>query len=291
VSDYPPDDVTVSVGTWNTDVELDTTVFIAGDASVKFLATTPATNPSIVKKEVPASPGDIFITDSILRASSNSAGNTIGVAVEWLDSAKGVLSQDWAPGTGLVTAVDTWYRYQAQGTAPSDTCFARARFDKTKTAFTANVGLLGMRKVKPSFKAALNADTDYADGETVICGREIFDYGSIYDTGTGKATIVSPGTYMFTAQLSWNAAKKLDAGEYVQPLLSINGTSYAYGPRMYAPTNNSPMAGQVIYIGTFSTGEYCLPLFTTDHLDDSGDLTLVGHATSDFTNFAGYKLD
>jgi hypothetical protein len=96
---------------------------------------------------------------------------------------------------------------------------------------------------------------------------------------------------MFTAQLSLNAAKKLDAGEYVQPLLSINGTSYAYGPRMYAPADNSPMAGQVIHIGTFATGEYCLPLLTTDHAGDSGDLTLVGHATSDFTNFAGYKLD
>lgn len=229
-----PDHLTMYSGIWDTDVSLDTATFLSADASIKFEATTPAVNPSVTGQEVPVAPGDIWMAESVARLSSIAAGNTIGFAIQWLDSAKAAVSSSWVSingGTGLLPAINTWYQLSEAITVPSGMgiCYARPRFDKAKNAFTCNVDVMGIRKVQPGFRAYRTSaqSINSGAGTKAAYDTENYDHGGGYDSVSNyRFTAATAGPYLISA--SATSAETFTVGKAASISIFINGAFYAY---------------------------------------------------------------
>jgi len=284
---YPPDGYTVASGVWGTDMDMDTSVFLSGDASVKFLSTTPANDPELRSTEIPCEPCQPLLCEGWIRASSVAAGNIPRLWILWLDSSKSYLSAT-AINDAVLAATDTWYLRSGIGTAPASTCYAMIALAKVKTAFTANFDSVYLRRFPKCFKAYLAADTSGLDiNETVPFDTESYDHGSWFNTGTGAATVPATGIYQFSAQLYTDAI--MDADEAIFAYLSIStggGTIAPTGSYAISRADNQNLPTFVSWTGYLVAGDSVVVKLFESH---SGSVTLLGTA-AEFSWFAGAQI-
>lgn len=100
----------------------------------------------------------------------------------------------------------------------------------------AYVGLMDVMPIPVSFSAYLDNDQSAATGDTVVFETEDYDYGGVYNTGTGHFTAPVAGLYSLSATL---CLINVHAGNYVAAVFSINaGTSYIWGANVFAHADN-----------------------------------------------------
>jgi hypothetical protein len=234
---YPPDKCTLLSGAWNTDIELDTTTFLSGDASLLFKNTTPAANPTVVGEEQATIPGSVWLGEFVAQQSSIAAGNEIGCGIQWLDSAKSLISTDWTPlPTFYLPSINTWYSASGSATAPANTAYVRPTFAKKNNAFTANLDTMGIREVQPSFLAYLGGSQTVNSGATdkLLFDVEEYDYGGMYDNATNYRFVCSvPGTYMVSSRIRFSA---MNDQNLIKLILKKGGSTYDLDERTVSGT-------------------------------------------------------
>lgn len=218
-----PDGWTILSGLWGTDFSYDTSVYASGLGSLKFEATTPATDPQIVSAWIPARDGSLsysfqptYVAEILMRASSTAAGNNVTVNLVQYRADRTTVDDTVTLHTGPLNTVNTWkwYGLSSGGSFGSTTRWLRVEITKAKTAFTLNIDRISVRPDSPSI-----ATTTYNAATTPLLVANTWT--DIYWTGgiacyansnaTGELYLHRPGRYLMTAQLTFQGSTQASA--------------------------------------------------------------------------------
>jgi len=246
----PADGWSVYTGTWGTDFDRETSVLLGGQYSIKFISGTPADDPTLVGDYRPVIPGMPYMASIWVRADSIAAGNTMTAFINWYTSEKVYISQS-VIHNAVLGAANTWEERSAIFTAPATAAFARLFIRKNNTAFNGYYGFADFWRAPRSFLAYRSAAVP-ASPTNIDFDNESYDYGNIFDTGTGKCTIPTDGLWHFYAQ---TYVVNLAAGGTVDIVLRNAGTPIAYGTTARAHALNDDCVAAVNFIGYLSKGD------------------------------------
>lgn len=279
-SAYIPDKLTLygpATPVWNTDLELDTSVFLSGDASIHVLGTS-SKAVQVTEEQWPVSPGDVVSVDFVVRQHDRTVGNNLQLYLFWWYSAHGYLSGSTIYNNRL-PAIDTWYRISGSDTAPASACYVTAGFYRPAVAFDVWLDEMGARLVQPGFMAYMSSDTAVATGgEYVVFDQTIYNYGNCYNAATGVFTAPKSGRYLVNTTVQ---IELLDTGQYqyIAPSKISGGvtTRWLYSPIVFAPSDNVSLPTQSNGFMRMERGDTCKIWVHHNHGSDlnasGGDMT------------------
>jgi hypothetical protein len=246
---YPPAKTDISTGAWNTDIELDTTVYLSGDASLKIVSGH-SLAVEVHRQVEPTSPGDVWAIEAVIRQGNITAGNHQAVAIYWLDKDLAYVDANVVFDSEL-PAINTWYTISGSGTCPAGATYAMPVWIRAAVGFDAWNDVLAIRRVQPSFWAYRNgSQTTSGAPDQVELDTETYDYGSMFDTGTYLFTAPSSGLYSITALVT---GVNIADTKGVQAYLKLNDSStMTYGSSAWNGHGSAASCSSVVSIGAIS---------------------------------------
>ena len=200
--------------------------------------------------------------------------------IDYFDASESFISSDYQ--TQLVPNIGTytdWPPVSLFTTAPATARFARVLLGAKKIGAldtTVTLDKVEFRMTGDHFWAYHNAATTYSTGNTIVFGTEIYDWGGLYATGTGIATVRVSGEYDVEAVLS----PLLTAGNVGRATIAINGTSAVFGPVVTATaalTTHCPVSVRRLQLVSGDTLRIKI-----DHNEGSGIQLVTGQYRSSF---------
>ena len=196
-------------GTWGTDIDESTTVLKSGVRSINFLNTTPAADPELARSRegwMSVEEGRAYKFDCVVRADSITAGDTVGMLVDWLDISEVTLSTSTVHNA-VLSAANAWERKSNIFAAPSNARWAKPRLTKNNTAFNAYFDSVEWAPALSRLVAWLSTvQTIVNNTPTVVVYDTVTtNVQFTFDTGTGIATCKVPGRYFVQAEIQWNS--------------------------------------------------------------------------------------
>lgn len=207
---YPPDNWDVDAGTWGTDIDEDDTINfgVSGGSVINFIDTTPESDAQISSTGFFPLYGDKLPlrVDAWVRADRKNAGDDVAVLInEFKGNQKiSTLTQEAVYNSPVVT-INTWERKVHRYIPASDRRWAKIALSKANVAFNAYVDSVEARFVAPSisgYRGTSVQSINSGSWTTIVYNNTDSDTngGIDFDTGTGIATITTPGTYLLQAR-------------------------------------------------------------------------------------------
>lgn len=218
----PPDNWSMSGGTWGTDAGR-TDVGIDGDYAVTVPSGSSVATVELVSTYVPVRSGDVYLITGAFRAGSGSPTGTI--KVKFANDAKLTLSTVTLQTATLTTS---WSKIGAAVTVPGSAQFAQVLISRAGTGNEVKFDDIRMEVGSPMFTAKVSSDITLSGvSQTVVFDTEIADRGGWYDTSNGKATAPVSGDYVIKAVIP---CFKTNNQDEMDVELFVNGSSvYQFG--------------------------------------------------------------
>lgn len=255
VANNPPDGWFVGAGAWGTDFDKETTtVYQGAESAVAFLNTTPAADPWIRTEYQPTHPGEVWLADFLVRASSVSAGDTVELGLGFTDKDFNWIADVTIYAAAVLPGAGTWYPLSGSVTAPANAVYAYGYVKKNNTAFYLYVDTMGIKQVPYSFFAYRSSDETRTTGQIIRLDSETYDFGGWFDSGsTYLATIPEDGVYQFVA--SAKSGTDINVDEYIQLIINSATAMIAMeGVKAYSNDGNA-VTSYSIYTGWCQRGD------------------------------------
>ena len=296
-SNLPPDGVIPDGGLapgarWNTEIELDTTKYKVGNASIHIIDdgnndaptymvsgcgdglgnnTTP--NPELV----PCAPGDPVLAEGWVYADTNSAGYNVSIGVDWFNSVGTLLSTSWA-FDAHVTAANTWEFKSGVVEAPASTAQRGIRFGRTTDglffdSWFSGVGMAAFPKAFRAYRSSTQAIA-YNTQTVVQFNTEDFDYGGVYDNSTYKFTAPATGLYSISSVVSFSSSFADQKGAALT--MRKGGSTILCQTSMEASGASETVNLHQSTVVLLTAGEYVEMVIY--HGDSAGSKNLMGYA-------------
>jgi hypothetical protein len=208
MSTFPPDFWNIESGTWGTDVDVDSTVAWGGGQSLKFLNTTPGSDPVVVSDFIPIEPGTAYFGGAMVMASRVNAGDTLGMSMREYDESFSLLGNNTF-FSGVLSAADTWTRIGGgTGSTPTSSSarWGQLVLSKNNVAFNGWFAAVELDKSPPAVFAyrASSDQTIAGDGSfyPLIWTHQRMISECELDTSTGVVTLRRAGVYQFNLRVT-----------------------------------------------------------------------------------------
>lgn len=205
---YPPDGWHLITGTWVTNLDLDTgAIYSAPQTGLKALTLKNTANATKVRSDrVPVSHGRRYHWQASFKVSSIAGGNTVQIAVEWLDSSGSVLSTDYLQN-GVASAAGSWINLRRTAAPPTGAVEARFFLSKAAATFYVSFDRVLWEEYDPTVESLTQRillRDDFAGGDDVsFLGDLGWQPGFV---GSDTSDIISSAAVRYPASagaLSW----------------------------------------------------------------------------------------
>lgn len=229
---YAPDHWEEGSGTvWGTDVDEETSVVESGGSSLIFKSASADAASMVYDDFIPIVPSKNYYAGIRCRTADNTAGNNIGVQVDWYTSAQASISgsnlQDELPATG------TWYTLGNIIESPSNAAFAKVKIHRAASGFNAYIDQVVFHATESywSGQRITSAQSIPTGTWTTIAYNYFDDYGVVGNASTGVVTITDGGVVAMSAVTE---LENYTAGDIIQTRFKVVdtiafATGYTYG--------------------------------------------------------------
>lgn len=223
---YPPDNWSMSAGTWNTDLErVSESLVLEGIYALRFPSSSTRSSTSIVSDYIPIAEGEVYLVSAAMKKTSGSPSGE--VSISFYNYSKATVSNNVLQTKALTTS---WLRIGGSIAAPTNARFARVFIARTGASTTTFVDDVKMEIGSPMFSAKASSDitvTSPGTTRTIVFDTEIADRGSWYNNTTGIATAPVSGDYHIVAAVAFFTGGSADT-YHVD--LEVNGSlAYRFG--------------------------------------------------------------
>lgn len=253
----------MTAGVWNTDAHEETTVVKSAAVSIKLGGTATAT--SMDHDFLPTEEGVPYLHRFVVQADDATAGYLVKAQILYYQADKTTqVGATIDVHNAVIPTIDTWYEFSLVEQAPANARYRVVRMAKSAHNFNVYFDYAGSERMRYCFSAYKDNTQNISDStsETIEFDTELYDYGSVFNTGTYTFTAPASGVYSFSANVQLDA---LTTGKHWVLTLVKNGSPLKVG-------------AQQIYAGTWS------PMASVDaaaiYLDRGDAVTVVGYHTN-----------
>jgi hypothetical protein len=237
-----PDGWTVALGTFGTDVLVDTTTHKTGGRSIRF-DVDPSTTYEIVSTKVPAEKFDTIMANYQVyyTGTLGISPSSFKVGITEYDKDEASLSTTWYTQSTLGMSASTWYPFTTSVQAGnSNTRYVAASFAITTSATVSGVDFYVDRVnstiAPPQFSAHRTSDqTGITPGGWTgfTSNVETFDHGACHGSGTFQPD--KGGRYHISAQIQLST---MNVGDFAQIRFDYSSGTYFYSPMVEVLTGS-----------------------------------------------------
>lgn len=168
-STFGPDGWHIITGTWDTDLSLDTGAYYSAPETGKYALTlrNTATASKARSDTVPVNSRRRYHWQSAYKASRASVGDTIQIALEWLDADENVLSTEYLQN-GVAAATGSWQTLRRTAAPPTGAAYVRFFLSKSTATFFVSFDRLLWEEYDPTIESQIHRvlfRDDFAGGD------------------------------------------------------------------------------------------------------------------------------
>lgn len=280
MSANPPSGTIVYGGTWNTDLQINTSVVKLGASSVEIKSGASTGAQLSTVGLFPVDPVKPLSFYSWVRASSVGVNDQTAIGIAWYDAAEAFISTSWLHNAVLPSA-DTWHYLGGVATPVASAAKARAMVMRagSGTAYSTYINSLDVRAIPMSCLARMNTtETGLGNGAMVHPDTEVYDYGGLWSTTNKRIEFPWDGVYT----ISWcMQSSAYAADQYLMTYIQDSGGNViTQGTKIYSRAAAQAMISVGTYTGFFTRADNC-SLYVAQNT--GGNVNAAGHATQRLT--------